>query len=76
MLKSAIAVNSIKKNIKLQLFQINNKDKLKHSKNNVKQQMQTNICEKMSKKIECQSDFECLYQEDSKHLSKSHVIVA
>ena len=76
MLESVIAANSIKKNIKLQLFQIDNKDKSKHSKNSVKQQIQTNICERMSKKIECQSDFECLCQEGSKHLSRSHVAVA
>src|SRR5436190_12239137 len=76
MLESAIAVNSIKKNIKLQLFQIDNKDKSKHSKNSIKQQIQTNICERMSKKIECQSDFECLCQEDSKHSSRTHVAVA
>ena len=67
MLESVIVINSIKKNIKLQLFQIDNKDKSMHSKNSVKQQIQTNICERMSKKIECQSNFECLCQEDSKH---------
>jgi 23S rRNA pseudoU1915 N3-methylase RlmH len=76
MLESVIAVNSIKKNIKLQLFQIDNKDKSKHSKNSVKQQMQTNIHERMSKKIECQSSFECLCQEGSKHSSRSCVTVA
>ena len=76
MLEPAIAVNSIKKNIKLQLFQVDNKDKSKHSKNSVKQQIQTNIHERMSKKIECQSSFECLCQEDSKHSSRTRVAVA
>src|SRR5437773_6937009 len=76
MLEPVIAVNSIKKNIKLQLFQIDNKDKSKHSKNSVKQQIQTNIHERMSKKIECQSSFECLCQEGSKHSSRSRVAVA
>ena len=76
MLESVIAANSIKKNIKLQLFQIDNKDKSKHSKNSVKQQIQTNIHERMFKKIECQSDFECLCQEDSKHSSRICMTVA
>src|SRR5436190_17659239 len=75
-LEPAIAANSIKKNIKLQLFQIDNKDKSKHFKNSVKQQIQTNIHERMSKKIECQSSFECLCQEGSKHSSRSCVAVA
>ena len=52
------------------------KDKSKYSKNSVKQQIQTNIHEKMSKKIECQSSFECLCQEDSKHSSRIHMTVA
>ena len=65
-----------KESIKLQLFQIDNKDKSKHSKNSVKQQIQTNICERMPEKIECQSGFECLCQDGSKHLSRTCVAVA
>ena len=44
MLEPVIAANSIKKNIKLQLFQIDNKDKSKHSKNSKYKQIFMKEC--------------------------------
>src|SRR5947207_15067003 len=44
MLEPAIVINSIKKIIKLQLFQIDNKDKSKHSKNSKYKQIFMKEC--------------------------------